>query len=199
MIKKPFVIKNPVCKRCWCCRAAVGLACLGTSICEGQDARGFHAAWRRKLISHRHASCLPHANTSRISPDFTLPLLPTPNTCFPSDILLSPACSHSSFVFSSDSLHSALCWTIGPKLPEAEQKGWSRQESCSWDCGQMKHRIHCNANRGEKARIHWPISIYCLRDYCWKQLDSSVVETAVNRVYFGACLCSVICFERSNT
>lgn len=60
-----------------------GLVCLGTSvcICEGQDARGFQAIMRRKLISRKHASCLPCTNANTNPPFLLFP--PPPSCLFP--------------------------------------------------------------------------------------------------------------------
>lgn len=167
MIKKPFVIKNPVCKRCWCCRQqqwpwpAWGHLFLFVRV------RMPEASILQKEGSLYHTS-MQAACQMPIQAESSLLLL---CLSFPPPVPVSHLTSSFPQPAATAALFSPVTVSIqlkpsllnnNPKALEAEQRGWSSQESSSWNCGQMKHRTHCTANRGGKARINWPISVYCL-------------------------------------
>lgn len=162
------MIKNPVCKRCWCCREKQWAWPAWGHLFVFVRVRMPEASMlqKKKEVNITQACKLPATCQYKQNlPCFYSASPPHPQCLFPIWHPLFPSLQPQQLCFlqwESPFSSSHLCWTINPKPPEAEQKGWSSQESSSWNCGQMKHRIHYNANRGEQARTHWPISIYCL-------------------------------------
>lgn len=118
---------------------------------------------KKKEVNNTQACKLPATCQYKQNlPYFYSASSPHPQCLFPIWHPLFPSLQPQQLCFLQWFSSSHLCCTIGPKVPGAQQKGWSSQERSSWNCGHMKHRIHCSANRGEKTCIHWPISIYCL-------------------------------------
>lgn len=100
------MIKNLACKRCRCCREQQWAGLPG-DIClylRGSGCQRFPHCNEKEVNITQACKLLPCANTSGKPLFFCLP---SPNACFPSDILFSPACSLGSFVFSSDSLRTS--------------------------------------------------------------------------------------------